>query len=378
MRLNKSIVVLAMFLCFVCVGCGKEKSEGNNTITEKNGIVDSKTISADDTGIEDGAKSIEFPKEYKLETDNVKFDTEVIVSDEVTKNGMSVITASQQRIDAEKAYETLMGNTEIRDKGENDTQLWYEGVNNEILTITPYSLGYSTKFFAYVSNAFRLQQGFSDYNAYKYSTEDELSFATREQAFEIIKSTLGTIGIDIDEQNSCFTLDHKIMQEEEYVTNIDGNVATEYYKDNWTEDDDSYYFIINQSYEETPTYHVFYEAFPLAADENAPIQVVYNKNGIQFLQIEKVFEFSEGNGVYDLKSFSEIAQVLQNKYGMLLGNSTYEVNSAKLYYMENKVAENQYEILPVWIFRTTESSTGKILQDVVNAQTAEEIIWEEK
>lgn len=378
MRLNKSIAILAMLLCILCVGCGKEHSEGNNIITEKSSFNDNKIIPPDDTGIETDGTNIEFPKEYKLETDNVKFNTEVIVSDEVRKSGMSVITASLQKIDAEKAYETLMGNTEIRDKGENDNQLWYEGINNEILTITPYSLGYSTKFFAYVSNAFRLQQGYSDYNAYKYSVEDELGFATREQAFEIIKSTLGNIGVDIDEQYSCFTLDHKIMQEEEYVTDIDGNIDTEYYKDVWTEDDDSYYFIINQRYKETPTYHVFYDAFPLAAEENAPIQVVYNKNGIQFLQIEKVFEFSEDNGVYNLKSFSEIAQVLQNKYGMLLGNSTYEVNSAKLYYMENKIAENQYEILPVWIFRTMESSTGKILQDVVNAQTAEEIIWEKK
>lgn len=376
----KNIAVLTALLCLGCVGCGKEFPKDNEIISEKNSITESKIFSADNSDINNNGKIYEFPQEYKNENDNVKFNTDVIVSEEIIQNGMGVISTSLQKIDAEKAYETLMGSTKIQNKGENDTQLWYEGVNNEILTITPYSLGYSTEFFVYVSNAFRLQQGYSDYNAYKYSTEAELNFASRKEAFESIKKTLRNLGIDIDEdaQYSCFTLDHKTMQEEEYVMDIDGNVAKEYYKDAWTEDDDSYYFIINQEYKGTPTYHVFYEAFPLEADENAPIQAVYNKNGIQFLQIEKVFKFSNDNGLYDLKSFSEIAKVLQNKYGMLLGNSTYEVTSAELYYMENKTLENQYEILPVWIFRTTESSTGKVLQDIVNAQTAEEIIWEEK
>lgn len=378
MRTKKSIVILGLLLYLGCVGCGKEPSKVNSTITEELNVEESGNISESNDEIKSNAKGNEFPKEYKEENENVKFNTQVIVSDEITENGMNIISVSLQEINSEKAYETLMGNTELKDKGESETQLWYEGVNNEILTITPYSLGYSTKFFAYVDNAFKLQQGYSDYNAYKYSMEDELSFATKEEAFGSIKTALGNMGIDIDDQYSCFALDHRIMQEEEYVTDIDGNVATEYYKDAWTEDDDCYYFIINQSYKGIPTYHVFYDAFPLAADENAPIQVIYNKNGIQFLQIEKVFQFSEENGSYDLKSFTEIAKTIQNKYGMLLGDSQYEVTSAELYYMESKVSENQYEILPVWIFHTTESSTGKILQDVVNAQTAEEIVWEEK
>lgn len=376
--MKKSIVILGFLLCLGCVGCGKGPSKVNSTITEQINVEESGDKSENNDEIKSNVKENEFPKRYKEDSDNVKFNTEIIVSDEIIENGMDIISATLQEINSEDAYETLMGTIELQDKGESDTQLWYEGVNNEILTITPYSLGYSTKFFSYVNNAFRLQQGYSDYNAYKYSMEDELSFSTKEEAFGIIKTALGSMGIDIDDQYSCFSLDHKIMQEEEYVTDIDGNVATEYYKDAWTEDDDCYYFIINQSYKGIPTYHVFYDAFPLAADENAPIQVVYNKNGIQFLQIEKVFKFSEENRLYDLKSFTEIAKVIQNKYGMLLGDSTYEVTSAELYYMESKVSENQYEILPVWIFHTTESSTGKILQDVVNAQTAEEIIWEEK
>ena len=65
--------------------------------------------------------------------------------------------------------------------------------------------------------------------------------------------------------------------------------------------------LINQKHDDTPAYHVFYDNFPLAADENAPVQVLYNKDGIQFLQLEKVFAFTEQESNYDLKPFEEIA-----------------------------------------------------------------------
>lgn len=364
MRFSKNIVILTILLCLGCVGCEKKQEKSNTNSM--------------DIFEENLNRRNEFPTEYKVQEDRITFNTEVVVADQVRKNGMDVISASLQEINAEKAYEFLMKNVEIRDKGEENSQLWYEGVNNEILTVTPYSLGYSTRFFTYINHAFRLQQGYSDYNAYKYSTEKDLSFETRQNAFNAIKEVLRNIGIEVGEEYRCFALDYKTMQQEEYVIDINGDIDKEAYKDSWTQDDDSYYFIINQSYKETPAYHIFYDAFPLVADENAPIQVIYNKNGIQFLQIEKVFTFRQEEGVYNLKSFSEVAEVLQKKYGMLLGDSFYEVNFAQLYYMENKLSENRYEILPVWIFRTKESSTGKVLQDVVNAQTAEEIVWKEK
>ena len=63
---------------------------------------------------------------------------------------------------------------------------------------------------------------------------------------------------------------------------------------------------------------------------------------------------------------------------MLLDGSTYSVNQATLYYMENKVNDEQYEVIPVWIFNTEDKETGKTLQDIVNAETGKEIVWEEK
>lgn len=365
--------IIATTLCISLAGCSndsKTPQTGTSSKAETN-----ENVSEESAPSEIG---IEIPERYDKEAENVSFKTDINASENVRENGLRKLSATVQKPDPAKVFDCLMGDTEIREKNEEDNNYWYEGVNNEILTINHTSIGFSTNFYVYVSNAFRLQQGYSDYNADKYELDKDLGFASRQEAFENIRQALETMGIDMDEQYKCYVLEHSMLQSEEYAMDINGNVDQSSYKDSWTQDDDSYYFVINQKYDDTPAYHVFYDNFPLAADENAPIQVLYNKDGIQFLQLEKVFAFTEQESNYDLKPFEEIAEVIETKYGMLLDGSTYSVNQATLYYMENKVNDEQYEVIPVWIFNTEDKETGKTLQDIVNAETGKEIVWEEK
>ena len=366
--------IIATTLCISLAGCSNDSKTPPQTSTSSEAET-SESVSEESafSGID-----IEIPERYDKDAGNVSFKANVNVSANVRENGLRKLTATVQKPDPGKVFDCLMGDTEIRAKNEEDNNYWYEGVNNEILTINNTSIGFSTNFYVYVSNAFRLQQGYSDYNADKYELDKDLEFASRQEAFENIRQAMETMGIGIEEQYKCYVLEHSMLQSEEYAMDISGNVDQASYKGSWTQDDDAYYFVINQKYSDTPAYHVFYDSFPMAADENAPVQVLYNKDGIQFLQLEKVFNFTEQENNYDLKPFEEIAQVIETKYGMLLDGSTYTVNQAMLYYMENKISEEQYEVVPVWIFNTVDSETGKTLQDIVNAQTGEEIIWEEK
>lgn len=365
--------IMATALCISLAGCSDDTKTSQTNTSSK--AETSESVSEESAPSEIG---IEIPERYDKEAENVSFKTDINVSENVRENGLRKLSATVQKPDPAKVFDCLMGDTEIRAKNEEDNNYWYEGVNNEILTINNTSIGFSTNFYVYVSNAFRLQQGYSDYNADKYELDKDLEFASRQEAFENIRQALETMGIDIEEQYKCYVLEHSILQSEEYAMDINGNIDQTGYKDSWTQDDDSYYFVINQKYDDTPAYHVFYDNFPLAADENAPIQVLYNKDGIQFLQLEKVFAFTEQESNYDLKPFEEIAEVIETKYGMLLDGSTYSVNQATLYYMENKMNDEQYEVIPVWIFNTEDKETGKTLQDIVNAETGKEIVWEEK
>lgn len=368
------MVAMTATLCLSLSGCGNGSETASQADTSSK-VEINESVSGEYAS---SGMNIKIPERYEKEADNVSFKADVIVSLEVRENGLQKISASVQRPDPAKVLECLMGDAEIDEKNEEEDNYWYVGANGESLTINNTSIGFATKFYVYVSNAFRLQQGYSDYNADKYELDKDFGFASRQQAFEDVRQSLQIMGIDVENEYKCYVLEHSILQSEEYVMDMNGNVDQSNYKGSWTQDDDSYYFVINQKYGDTPAYHVFYDNFPLIADENAPIQVLYNKNGIQFLQLEKVFSFSEQEGIYDLKPFEEIVEVIENKYGMLLDGSTYSVNQATLYYMENEISDGQYAVSPVWIFNIVDNEDGKALQDVVNAQTGEEIIWEEK
>lgn len=373
---NKTMItsVVAAVLCIALMGCGngskatQETGEANKLETNENILNE----------VASSGLNVELPNIYEKENDSISFKADVVVASEVREKGLQRLNAFLQKPDPAKVLECLMGNTGVKEKNEEENNYWYVGVNDESLTINNTSIGFANKFYVYVSNAFRLQQGYSDYNADKYDLDKDLGFASRQQAFNDIRQILKTMGIETGDQYKCYVLEHSTLQNEEYAMGMDGNVDQASYKGSWTQDDDSYYFVINQKYGDTPAYHVFYDNFPLVADENAPIQVLYNKDGIQFLQVEKMFRFEEQEGNYELKPFEEIAGVLETKYGMLLNGSTYSVNRATLYYMANKTGEGQYEVIPVWIFNTVDNESRKILQDIVNAQTGEEIIWEEK
>lgn len=393
-RRNRMIsAAIAAVLCLFLAGCGKAsetvpqmdtsgKIETDGSDSEEKLQGTSEDVSMDvsiDVSEESASQGMEaeIPDFYEKEAGAVSFQTDVVVSEEVRKNGLQKISVSPQKPDPAKVLECLMGDTEITEKNEEEGNNWYVGADGENLTIHHTSIGFATKFYVYVSNAFRLQQEYSDYNADKYETDKDLEFASRQEAFEDIYQMLETMGIQIGEQYKCYVLEHSVLQREEYAMDINGNIDQANYKGSWTGEDDSYYFAISQKYGDTPAYHVFYDHSPLAADENAPIQVLYNKDGIQFLQLEKVFTFTEQEGNYDLMPFEEIAEVIETKYEAQADGNTYSVRRATLYYMENKVNEQEYEVVPVWIFNTVQNETGKNLQDIVNAQTGEEIIWED-
>ena len=300
--------IMATALCISLAGCSDDTKTSQTNTSSK--AETSESVSEESAPSEIG---IEIPERYDKEAENVSFKTDINVSENVRENGLRKLSATVQKPDPAKVFDCLMGDTEIRAKNEEDNNYWYEGVNNEILTINNTSIGFSTNFYVYVSNAFRLQQGYSDYNADKYELDKDLEFASRQEAFENIRQALETMGIDIEEQYKCYVLEHSMLQSEEYA-----------------------------------------------------------------LQLEKVFAFTEQESNYDLKPFEEIAEVIETKYGMLLDGSTYSVNQATLYYMKNKMNDEQYEVIPVWIFNTEDKETGKTLQDIVNAETGKEIVWEEK
>lgn len=138
-----------------------------------------------------------------------------------------------------------------------------------------------------------------------------MSFMTREEAFEKVWNALQEIDIEIEADYTGYALDHGTMQSQEHYEDMDGNMDRSQYKAQWSGADDCYYFFINQTYRGLPLYHVYNKIFTDAADSNAPVQAVVSGEGIEWLNIEKVFAVSgEQDGVL-LADMDAVAQTAE-------------------------------------------------------------------
>lgn len=338
----------------------------------------------------DEIKSVSFPETYEKEFDNITFHTDLVIKNKDKINDFVKTSATLQVVDQDKAFEEFFSNLGSYDteeieaeneKGEKVKAVCYRTQDGTALYSGPglSQLTYiNSRLTPYVYSALRLTKGDETYNADKYSLESELPFATRAVAFADVKDKLSNIGIEIGNSYKAYSLDYKTMQQEEYSMGTDGEEDTSNYKESWSADDECYYFIINQEYNSLPVYSVFAEYFKEVSDENTPIQIIYSKNGIESISTDKMFSFSEESEKVSLAEFDKIAQTVVDKYSMILGDSSYNVKSAVLYYMvDTSVGKGTYKVNPVWILDIEECTPkdGVIgnIQMVINAVTAEEI-----
>ena len=143
----------------------------------------------------------------------------------------------------------------------------------------------------YILSAFRLDESYDDYNADMYSTESQLKFATREEIYANLITLFEKINAPTEYNYKAYALDHEILKSQENHEDMDGNDDKSSYKAEWSSADDSYYFVMRQCYEKLPVYHVYADIFSMEADINTPVQAVVSTEGLESLDIEKIFSF---------------------------------------------------------------------------------------
>lgn len=170
-----------------------------------------------------------------------------------------------------------------------------------------------------------------------------------------------------------YALDYETMQSQEYHEDMDGHIDKSQYKPQWSDADDCYYFYINQIYRGLPLYHVYNQVFGDAGDINAPIQAVVSGEGIEWLNIEKVFTLSDEQGGVFLADMDAVVKTAADKYNQIPGDVTYEMTKAELYYyVDLSSGMGIYDVKPVWILSGSETG-GKAIQIIIDAQTAEKV-----
>lgn len=335
--------------------------------------------------LSENSKKIVFPESYSETIGNVTFHMDVVVNADLTAGSVVTAKAQMQKVNQEKAFSLLFGSIEKYDTYDYEEEDEYGRDAHSVTYVSPEETTLacgpeSSKFdymerdlMPYVLNAFVPFQD-ERFNADLYSRSAQLSFMTREAAFETVQKVLGEIEVAIEPIYVGYALDHETMQSQEYHENMDGDIDRSQYKAQWTDADDCYYFYINQTYKGLPLYHVYNQIFQDAADYNAPIQAVVSGEGLEWLNIEKVFAVSNEQGNVSLADLEAVIQTAADKYNQLLGGSTYEITKAELYYyVDLSSGKGTYDVKPVWILTGNEKG-GKDFQIIIDAQTAEEIV----
>ncbi len=377
MKKKLSLVLAIIFFAFLS-GCGnKETAKGN--------VRDFETAESMDVPSDE----ITFPAHYENTIGNVKFRMDIIVDTDLTEEAPVTAKAQMKTVDAGRAFDLLFSNHttyetyEYEEKDEYGKKVktgTYVSPEETTLSYGPLSsqMTYMRRtLMPYIRSAFILDDEDARYNADLYSKEKQLSFMDREDALQFVRDTLMKINMEFEFEYTGYALDYANMQLQEYHEDIDGNIDPVRYKENWSVSDEGYYFCINEIYRGLPLYHVYHEIFSDVKDVNAPVQALVSQNGIEYLNIEKVFDISEEKAVIQLLPIDAIAETVANKYTQILGSSIYEMTSAELYYyVDLSSGVGIYDVKPVWIVKGIEESGEKrqAIQVIIDAQTSKEIV----
>lgn len=359
-------------ICFILVGCsGSGQNDEVNVFEKSSPKVQEENYT--------------FPEKYEKIIDGVTFDTNIIIDSESMDLQFYQGEAKLQNISYDKLPDLLFGDLDNINKtsdkatnyfGEKYEDVYYTDTEQNMLNIGYNYAYFATPFYYYIPAAFRIS---GDCNLEKYSTESEHQEFRREKAREELLEILKKIGIAVEKDDVlCYTLDHETLAAEEYMEDMDGNEDIEEEKVDWSEEDDSYYFFINQKYHGLPTYHEYvYNGAEGDSLDASPIQAVYSRRGLEMLTIERVFEFEDTVQNIQLAPFDKVAESIAYRFTRVISNDKFIVKEAKLKYMERLTGEELYEIAPVWIVSfemQSEGSDVRTLQMLCDAVSGEEII----
>lgn len=381
--MKRSIIAIIIVLCTLFTACSDSKTLNPEKKAENKAQI---------------TKEVLQMKHYKKDIDGVIFDTEIFIDKNVTEDSIINATVSLNSIDIEKFKSTFIGdkkivNTEtmlgVTPAGPKATFTYLKGDNwqasyNDKNASTTFING---KLAQYVSNCIYLDPTYPSYNADKYSLKDNLPFATREDAFKDIKTTLLSVGMDIGDNYKAYAMDHKTMKQEEYATDMDGNEDKRYYKPIWNEDDDCYYFLVRPQVNNIPTFFKFnVSPSTYLQDKDCDNIIIYNKDGIQSIKTSSgLFSLNKDVKKVDLISFDKIAQTVALPYSNILGDNTYKISKATLAYkVDGSIMSDKYPLTPVWVVEIQEpfeSNDGKILnmpKEIIIDATTGEVLFDGK
>ena len=364
---SKIAFIIALSSMALMTGCtGKNNTEETkNTIAQQN-VLEGEEIQKEDTE-QEAVAGYDFPESIQKTEGCVEFDFVVKCPESLRENPLYSCVAEMVSYDTDKAKK-VFGN-------DLDTETMEVNEDGEMLSVEPSNLTYVSKLGSYYENSVNTDS--EDGNLEEYSTDTDLEFMTRQQAYENIIAVLEELGVSVgDCEYTCYALDIETLKQEEKPMDSEGNLDTTVMKQEWTKEDEGYYFTIRQKTQGVTEYHPYGNVFAKPSSENAPIQIYYSKNGVERMDIEKVFTFTQEEKVIALQPLETILETVSNRFNDIITDATYQVKEGGLYF---KTPTFGTAAIPVWVFQIEEhANDGEVysINLVIDAQTGKEIPME--
>ncbi len=226
-------------------------------------------------------QAITFPEHFSETIGNVTFHMDIVAGEDLTDAFVVTAKAQMQKVNQEKAFELFYSDITAYDTHDYEEEDEYGKMAHSVTFVSPEetTLSYGPAsgkleymerdLMPYVRNAFVTFED-ARYNADLYSAETQLSFMTREEAFDAVQKNMQALDIDMETAYTGYALDHETMQSQEYYEDMDGNIDKSQYKAQWSEADDCYYLYIDRIYKGLPLYHVYNQVFGDAREIHVP------------------------------------------------------------------------------------------------------------
>ena len=360
----KYIIPMLMLTMTACAS----PSDSKETIAESKAVT---SESADTASAEQVNGS--FPKRLDMEIERVKFDAEVLAYSSENMKAKSY-EATLRTFDKEKLKEKFFSSIEEPETISNDDPDSYYGKKDEFLAVYPTGIFFYTDFYKYVNHTFSLFE--DDRNAEKYMKDTDFDFASRDEAKEIVLKELDSLGAGLGSEYfiNMYSLDYETMKENEKVIDMEGKPDKSAYKPEWSSKDNCYYLCIRQSVNGIPVGYKYADADENINEYNAPIQLLYSSSGIEFINIDRMFDFSDKNEEVVLADMDKVSDCIAKKYNDILNESKYTVNKLELHYICVKESETKYTVRPAWVATMSVPGETAQFQMIIDAQTAKELI----
>lgn len=238
-----------------------------------------------------------------------------------------------------------------------DTDYYFlENKDGASLGIGGTMLYYEKPEFDNIYYAFKSDTNSNQYNADKYKADVDLSFMSKGDAFNKVKSILSDLKIKVSDKYTCYALDNKTMTNEyHYVSVSDDDIHQKTHT--FSKDDECYCFLLNERIGDLQISEFSYgDSDAGTYVPGTEIEVFYGKKGLIMLSITSPYEAVATKNKQSIINLDNAIDKFDKKYKKIIITDKITVNNITLSYTASMINadKNEYTLTPAWVFDVTQ------------------------